>query len=338
MRLRWYQLIPVEIGISVLEIIGTQQDVILAQTEPNGGYCHSQYVPLSLERSNMNSLKIILNTKANERKVAKTVRGSLKKAFYYLLADFDYELTESEFLRTGKRVLIIRSKSKHALEPLANIFRLDCAIRETDDMLDKVLATRKPFPTAKWKYAVKELVDKYPKTKEVGNLFDAEQKLLVAGRFNGANEVREAITEIIDLRPSDWFLLVDEILYSYGSRLHGNALDNSRTFYHTFQRLRDLLDDMMSIEEDVRSSNYNSIVYGKQRGLSWQYFDTKVDVLFIELDRIRASLTGECHHRLLSETIVFWKEQYRLIFKPLLRSYYINADDFGRTYFLIRQL
>jgi hypothetical protein len=216
----------------------------------------------------MNS-KIISDFK-NINKILKTVRGSIKKAMFYLDANIPYD--QSLLLIAPMSISFNSIYKKYP--KIFNLIVLDFKIRETDDILDEKLYKIKPLPK---KEIIKKIYD-FEKSNdlfnEVANLFKLELSLY--GNKSNKN-LKNNIKKIIEIRPCDYFLLIDEIINYYGSSLSKNDFNNSYLFLKEFQKLRDLFDDIMTTEEDEKKNSYNSIVLSKKNKINYNFFENIID-------------------------------------------------------------
>jgi len=94
----------------------------------------------------------------------------------------------------------------------------------------------------------------------------------------------------------------------------------------------------MSVEEDLLKSNYNNIVLGKNHGVSHNFFDFIIREKLSNMLSYANKLKNHPNKSLFYETIDFWTEEYKNLFKPLLLTYYINLDEFKKLYFMIKQI
>ena len=154
---------------------------------------------------------------------------------------------------------------------------------------------------------------------------------------NNSKNLKNNIKKIIEIRPCDYFLLVDEIIKFYGSSLSKKDFDNSYLFFREFQRIRDLFDDIMTTEEDENKNSYNSIVLAKKNRINYVFFENIIDKKFDNLENYYKKIKFHPNKILLYHTIRFWREQYKILFKPLLVNYYDDIDEFRRIYFMFKQ-
>jgi len=268
--------------------------------------------------------------KANLAKILKTVRGSVKKAIFYLGAKVPYEY--SLLLITPLVIDIDEIKRKYP--KLYDLIELDYQIRKTDDILDDELYKKKPLPVVK----IKKQINVFAKTdknfKEVAELF----KLELGFHTGKGRDIKNGLRKIIEIRPCDYFLLVDKIICQFGSTLSAGDFYNSNLFFKEFQRLRDLFDDIMSTEEDVIKNSYNNAVIAKGNGLNYQFIDGIINDKFKKLVKYSRKIKNHPHHKLLEHTVEFWKKQYRILFKPLLVSYYLDEERYKEIYFMFKQI
>lgn len=266
-----------------------------------------------------------------EEKIIKTVRGTIKKGIYYLGAQIPYELTK----------LLISPLSQPFEEIIkeypvvGELYETDAKIRETDDLLDEVLSKKEPFPIEEMRKVIAEFVALSPNFNEAGKLFSLE--LAIREHKKDTEQLRSRIKELIDLRPCDYFLLANILIERQGSALNEDDLGYAISFFHEFQRLRDFLDDMMSIEEDTLKNSYNSIVIGKACGIPWNFFDEVVLDKLSKMDEYSKKIYQHPYQDLLSKTVTFWMAEYNLLFKPLLTTYYFDIKEFEKCYFMFKQ-
>jgi len=280
--------------------------------------------------------KFSLN-KINHHKVFKTIRGAIKKAYFYLGLNLSYSKTEE--LIIINETIKDSSSLKLKLGELFDIFVIAAKIRHYDDILDNVLAKQKPIPLDEMKKVVSMFEEDINKEYgDVSNLFRKEIDLIENSKKYSTKIIQERIREIISIRPSDYFLLIDQLIKKFGTSLSSKDYNISLEFYKEFQVLRDLLDDLMSVEEDILKNDYNSVVLAHKRGISYHFFDSIVRDKIERLKCLVTGLSNHPNHSLFYETITFWELEYRKLFKPLLTSFYIGLDEFRKIYFMIKQL
>ena len=265
-------------------------------------------------------------------RVMATVKGALKKAFFYERANYSYEtaLFNAE-LDNGK----VRIWNTPYPNQIFDLYRIDAIIRRTDDLLDDVLAKQQPVPLDKMREAIDRFLVELPEGRQVAELFLHELELL---HEKEVQNVWEKICTVIDLRPCDYFLLTNKIIEKFGSKLSVREHGAVREFYCAFQILRDLLDDIMSIEEDILKQDYNAIVVGKKFGINYHQFDNLITEKLSILEQLATHVKKDQHSYIFHQTIDFWRKQYEILFKPLLVSYYIDLDEFRANYFMIKQV
>lgn len=272
----------------------------------------------------------IIDSYTNTNKVLKTVRGSIKKSIFYLGANVPYEHSLVLISPVSTGLNNVRKK----YPAIFNLIALDCKIRKTDDILDEKLYKIKPLPR---KEILREIscFDKSNNSfKEVANLFKLELSL----HSRNVKNLKSSIKKIIEIRPCDYFLLVNEIISFYGSSLSRGDLDNSYLFLKEFQKLRDLFDDIMTTEEDEKNNSYNSIVLAKKNKINYNFFEDIIEEKFNNLDNYYKKIKIHPNKALIKHTVIFWREQYKILFKPLLINYYIDIDEFRRIYFMFKQI
>jgi len=272
-------------------------------------------------------------SKVNIGRLLKTISRSIKKSYFYLAAEVPYSLT-SDLIRIEDAD--IEKFLKNRGRDLKDIILLDAKIRFCDDVLDNKMSRMRPKPISSMKKYISSFEKEVPEAHEVAKLFRKEIAIL-SGKYS-IEKMKLFIKELIEVRPSDFFLLVEKIILQFGTKLAPEDYAHSFEFYKNFQRLRDLLDDIMSIEEDVLKNDYNSIVVGKKAGISYHFFE---EIILEKLSLLKEEFRSIHKHpnkNLFSDTIFFWEEQYSLLFKRLLVDYYVNLDEFRKSYFLIKQV
>ncbi|MBU0722411.1 hypothetical protein KKA93_03085 [Patescibacteria group bacterium] len=268
--------------------------------------------------------------KGNLNKVLKTVRGSIKKAIFYLGANIPYDY--SLLLVTPLATNI--NKIKKNYPDLYYLIELDYQIRDVDDILDEKLYKKNPLPIVEIKKQINNFKNVNKDFNTIARLFELELKL----HTNRENDLRNKIREIIEIRPCDYFLLIDKIIEWFGSSLSAKDLYNSKLFFKEFQRLRDLLDDIMTAEEDPIKNSYNNIVIAEKNGIDYKFIDNIINNKFNNLNNYICKIKEHPHKRLLKHTIEFWGKQYLILFKPLLVNYYINKEEYKKIYFMFKQV
>ena len=274
--------------------------------------------------------------KTNFSKVFRTVRGSIKKAIFYCGVNIPYEVSE-QLVKIEKDGFSPKDLPQLLGDHVFKVFEIDAKIRFYDDILDNTLARIHPLPLSKMENVIKQFESSLQgQTGDVAKLFRYELDIL-SNKYTEIN-LPEKITKIIEVRPCDYFLLIETLAKQYGVSLSQDSFVNSLKFYKEFQRLRDLLDDMMSVEEDIIKGSYNSIVLGKNNKISYHFFTNLVEEKFTKLNEYINKIHNHPNIPLFKETVRFWKQEYESLFKILLLNYYVGLDEFRKTYFMIKQL
>jgi len=272
-------------------------------------------------------------TKVNLQKVAKTTRGSIKKAIFYLNAKIPYAFTINLVNLSSLNIKDYMLKDGKEIEDL---LALDAKIRFCDDILDNDLSRISPKPIKEMLSVIEKFEKDVPEAKRVAELFSLE--LDISNNVYKKAELEGKIKELIEIRPCDYFILVDKIIKNFGTNLSAQDLRYSTDFYKEFQRLRDLLEDMMSIEEDTIKNDYNSVILAKNRKIPYSFFDEIVTDKFSKMELSAQKINNHPNKNIFFETIDFWKKEYKLLFKKLLMDYYIDIEEFKKSYFIIKQL
>ncbi len=151
-------------------------------------------------------------SKVNTYRLLRTVRGSLKKALFYLDAKVPYSLTSDLVNLSGSDLKnYIEGKGKEIMD----IIQIDAKIRYYDDILDNQLSKIEPKPIEKMKDVIKEFSEDIPEASDIARLFYLELEI-----SNGSfpkEKLQEKIKELIEIRPSDFFILIDKIVRNFGS-------------------------------------------------------------------------------------------------------------------------
>lgn len=271
--------------------------------------------------------------KVNTYRLIRTVRGSIKKALFYLDAKVPYSLSSDLVNLSGSD---LKNYMEGKGREIMDIIQIDAKIRYYDDILDNQLSKINPKPIKKIKDVIKEFSEDVPEASDVAKLFYLELEVL--DNSLPKEKLLEKIKNLIEIRPSDFFVLVDKIVHNFGSSLSKHDLKKSMEFYKEFQRLRDLLDDMMSIEEDLIKKDYNSIVVARRNNIPYHFFEEIVFDKFNTLKKLAKEINDHPYKNIFKETIEFWEITYNTLFKKLLISYYIDLEEFRKSYFLIKQL
>lgn len=270
-------------------------------------------------------------TDSNElNKVLKTVRGSIKKAIFYLGAKVPYAY--SLLLITPLVDGLDEIRKRHP--DIYNLIELDSQIRKVDDILDEKLYRRIPPPLVE----IKREITNFKKTNsdfgDIARLFELELEL----HIDAGDDLKNKIREIVRIWPSDYFLIIDKIVNVFGSDLAGSDLKNSRLFLEEFQRLRDLLDDIMTTEEDAIKNSYNNIIVAEKNGINYRFIESIIREQFGNLGKSLAKIRRHPNEALLKHTISFWKKQYDILFRPLLVDYYVDKGEYRKIYFMFKQV
>ncbi|MDP2762918.1 MAG: hypothetical protein Q8O27_00140 [Enterobacteriaceae bacterium] len=266
----------------------------------------------------------------NFNKILKTVRGSIKKAIFYLGANIPYDFSLLLITPLANNI----DKIKKEYPELHYLVELGYQIRSTDDILDEKLYKKSPLPVIEIKNQINSFKSLNKDFRKIARLFELELKLYI----NKGKKSKNKIREIIEIRPCDYFLLVDIIINKFGSSLSSNDLYNSKLFFKEFQRLRDLFDDIMTTEEDFIKNSYNNIVIAEKNGIDYKFINDIISNKFENLNKYIQRIKKHPHKRLLKHTIKFWEKQYIILFKPLLISYYIDKEEYKKIYFMFKQI
>lgn len=272
-------------------------------------------------------------SKINTTRIIKTLRGVIKKSIFYMCVNVPYELSVDLLNLTETNInRYITNKGKG----IKDIIQMDVYIRYYDDLLDNHLAKIKPLPLNKIRSVIKHFQKISPEVKDIARLFSFEFDIL--GSNIDQKRLKKKILQIIDLRPSDYFLLIEKMIDKFKTNLSGETYRNTWKFYKDFQRLRDLLDDIMSIEEDEVKRDYNSIVIAKKNHIPYHFIEEVIYSKFLSLKSLIPKLKYHPNWSIFHETINFWEQEYQTLFKRLLVNYYINLEEFRESYFIIKQL
>lgn len=285
------------------------------------------------QNSDLHENNYNLGFNVRNQRVELTIKRAIKKAYFYEGCNFDYSLS---YFQSEMKNGIVKITNSSFSKDIFELYRLGAIIRQADDVLDEDLAKQKPLPKEEMYKVISKFRSDLPEAYMVAELFSKELELL--DENISGNAAAKIIRELIEIRPSDFFLLTDKLNQKFGTSLSNRDYKNGREFYHTFQTMRDLLDDIMSIEEDYLKKDYNSIIFAKKFGISHNFFDDIIRTKFKNLEVISENIVDHKFKYLFKPTIEFWKSQYDLLFKPLLISYYINLDEFRTNYFMIKQV
>jgi len=272
-------------------------------------------------------------SKINTQRMLRTVRGSIKKAIFYLGAKIPYDYTED---LAGLSSAEVQNYLKNKGQKIKKYIELDVKIRLCDDIIDNQLSVIKPRPEKRIIEVIKTFIKEVPTAKIVGELFLAENDII--GNDYPEDLLKTKIKNLIDIRPCDFFLLTKNIVNDFGTTLTKIDYKYALEFFLEFQRLRDLLDDIMSTEEDLLKKDYNSIVLAHDKNISYHFFEEIVLEKMANLKLLSQKIKSHPHKNIFEDTINFWDNQYNILFKKLLIDYYINIDEFKKSYFMIKQL
>jgi len=137
--------------------------------------------------------------KINKLKVYKTVRGSVKKGIFYLGLKLPYEVTEH--LVNIQNDPQIKDNFKLKLGDLYEIFLDDAKIRFWDDVLDNILAKKRPLPFSEMNEAIKNFKkDMNNQAEEVSKLFRLELDLLKNNKTFNKNKIEKRIKLLIKIK------------------------------------------------------------------------------------------------------------------------------------------
>jgi len=70
----------------------------------------------------------------------------------------------------------------------------------------------------------------------------------------------------------------------------------------------------------------------------WGTFHEIIHEKINRLEQLSNKIKKHPHKDLFDYTVTFWRSQYELLFKRLLIDYYINIEEFRKSYFMIKQL
>ncbi len=267
----------------------------------------------------------------NIKKVERTLRFSIKKCYYYLGAKFEYGLTNFRF-KFHNGVLSIFSFSDHDF--LYELFLLDGIIRCADDTIDNLNEESGKLSREQLDRAISKMIELNKSTAPVAELFYKESELLYEENMI---EPELKIKDLINIRPCDFFVIANKIMDKYGYSLSNDDYKYAKTFFMEFQILRDLLDDMMAVDEDLSNKNYNSIIVAKHSGLKPVFFK---QVVIEKLDLLRVAtnhIVDKSRMDFFLELIIMWENYCNTIFYPLLNAYYGDIKEFRKTFFMIKQ-
>jgi hypothetical protein len=94
----------------------------------------------------------------------------------------------------------------------------------------------------------------------------------------------------------------------------------------------------MSTEEDGIKNSYNNILVAEKYGISYEFLDKIIINKFKKMDDFAKLIQSNKHRQLLKSTIIFWKKQYILLFKPLLVNYFKDKNRYKEIYFMFKQV
>jgi hypothetical protein len=266
----------------------------------------------------------------NIKKVEKTVLRSLNKAFFYLDAKFNYDLTKTSFCLNNNK-LQITAIGHHDF--LFELFKIDGHIRKADDFIDNRLNGER-FDRAVFVDIINEMISFDDETSQVAELFMQEEQML--HNCNKEN-IKVDLEKIINIRPCDFFLLVDKIVRKFGTHLSEKDFHSAKYFFYNFQILRDLLDDIMSVDKDLLNKEHNSIIIAKENGVS-ELFIRKIIATKIKNLKHAVSRIKDKEVDFFIDVISFWENHTKNLFLPLLESYYKSLKEFRKKYFIIKQV
>ncbi|MEK7202874.1 MAG: hypothetical protein AAB653_00975 [Patescibacteria group bacterium] len=269
----------------------------------------------------------------NLGKVVKTVRASIKKSIFYLGANIPYDYSESlvKVYSSGLQKYLDKNGKR-----IKEVVELDAKIRYCDDILDDQLSKIRPKPIKKMKEIINLFQVEVPMASEVAQLFLLEVDIV--NKSFSEQLLKEKILNIINIRPCDFFVLAKVIIKNFGTSVSEQDFKYSWDFFVEFQRIRDLMDDIMSVEEDLLKKDYNSVIIAKKNKISYHFFE---DIIFEKISNLKFIISKIQKHPykdVFIESIDFWEKQYSVLFKKLLVDYYVDLDEFKKSYFIIKQL
>ncbi|MDD3160201.1 MAG: hypothetical protein PHQ98_04490 [Candidatus ainarchaeum sp.] len=273
--------------------------------------------------------KCNLNFKPNDMKIEKSVNRTLRNAHFLLQLEFPYSLALSTYrYNYDKQELVIKSDSHH--EVLKKLYLLDAQIRHVDDVIDEEL--RPINNQIEIDKEIQKFEKDYPIAYDVAKLFKIESALI----NNQKLKQSDLIIATTEVRPADFFALSEILKKEFPSKLNKKDFAIAEEFYKEYHRYRDIIDDMISIDEDIVKNNYNIVIQSKSNGLSADFIQDLAIGKLTKLKQLLSEFSNDVMKKNYCDLIEFWEKEHDLMLKPLLFGYYENINTFRETYFYIK--
>jgi len=266
----------------------------------------------------------------NDSKIERTINRTLRNTYFLLQLDFPYELTLSSFTYdVFTKKISIQSSSN--FEILKELYLLDAQIRHVDDYIDNTLR-KKRDSQVKIDEAIINFEKQFPIAKDVAKLFKLESKIMV----NLPKNPKKLIADATNVRPADFFALANFLTKTFKSKLSHKDFAKARLFYEQYHMFRDIIDDIISVDDDTINNNYNVVIQAKRNKLNQNFVQELAMEKLRKMKKLIKSFSKKVDVNNYSNLIDFWEKEYYLMFKPLLHSYYTNLDNFRKIYFYVK--
>ncbi|MDY6777893.1 MAG: hypothetical protein SVU32_04450 [Candidatus Nanohaloarchaea archaeon] len=272
-----------------------------------------------------------LDIDVRNRKVVKTLRRSFKKAHHFLGGDFDPEIAYTDATLEEGTLTV---DAPYDPDFYQDLYEKDAVIRAADDRLDEELYGQEPLPQEEIKSTIATFEEDNPAFRDVAELFRTEYQLKTASLSD--DERVQMIDEAAELSAADFMLLIDDIIDEYGSALDENDLDHTREYLQTFQAGRDLMDDVLSIEEDKRNGEYNPLHNAFINDIEAQEIERLFERRFDRMEELQGQIEDSSHREQLRENTEYWRDEYEKAVKPVIEAYY-SDDDHRQHIFRVLQ-
>lgn len=267
----------------------------------------------------------------NDLKIKKTINRTIRNTIYLLGLNIPYQLTLCNFCYNKKRKKVrVTAPSNH--DALFELYKLDAIIRNVDDCIDNVLAKARKINTKKMFSVIKKFRLQLPEATAVAELFETEVKLM----HQKSKNPKALIRRTVEVRPADFFLLSQHLQENFPTKLDKTDWKAAKSFYKEYHRLRDVIDDIISIDEDTSNNNYNLVIQSKKHKLKKSFIEEIVNNKLKRMKEEAKKIDNKKTKIIYEAVILFWEKEYKLIFKPLLNKYYKEISEFRKMYFYVK--
>lgn len=280
----------------------------------------------------MSDSRYQIDPDVRDRKVRKTLRRSFKKAHHFLGGDFDPAIAHTDVSREDGRLNV---DAPYDEDIYRELYAKDAVIRQTDDRLDEELYGQEPLPEDAIEATIDEFEASYPEFDEVAQLFREEYRLKTDDLPQ--DERVEMMDSAASRSAADFMIVIDDIIDEYGTSLNDNDLHASHQYLQAFQAARDLMDDVLSVDEDRRNSEYNPMHNAREHDIGQATFEQLFEHRFDRMERVAEQVDDPDHRQHLQENTDYWHDEYQKAVKPIIDAYFSHNDSYKQKIFRIVQ-